>query len=307
MMAKPNLAQRMAALNESTKELSSDVAPNARLLLYGDSGSGKSVLSMRIAQRITPPGQSIVYVDTSEGWVSLKNHPPALRDRTILVEYQGYSQLETLVEGIAWAKQHPGQQDVMKRWENVGCVLIDEFSVAIRNDLNFMTKARAESPEGVKEGKDPYAPMWPDMRHSTHKTSTIERALLGLNLHTIFTCHERIDKDKNGVTKTTMSLMRETREYVKEPLHLVGRVSADIVPGATDTGNLYRRSVQCHPSKTVDAKSRIGNLQISESFNSLIDKLGNWLATGAVPVDEAAEVITQEEATQSSIQPFEVD
>ena len=104
-----------------------------------------------------------------------------------------------------------------------------------------------------------------------------------------------------------MSLMRETREYVKEPLHLVGRVSADIVPGATDTGNLYRRSVQCNPSKTVDAKSRIGNLQISESFNSLIDKLGNWLATGAVPVDEAAEVITQEEATQSSIQPFEVD
>jgi hypothetical protein len=294
---KLNLAQRIEMLNQTTRDFST-LQPNARVLFYGDSGSGKTVLSVRLAQKITPPDMKIVYVDTSEGWVSLMNHPPELRNRVVPVVYDGYTQLETLVEAIAWCKKNPGK---VPQWDNVGCVVIDEFSVAIRNDLNLVTKVRAESPEGVKEGKDPYAPMWPDMRHSTHKASTIERAILGLDLHVIFTCHERNDKDKSGAVKTTFSLMRETREYVKEPLHLVGRVKADIVKGATDAGNLYRRSVQCHPSALVDAKSRIGNLQISEDFTPLIDKISTWLTQGATPVDERAEITTPEEATQIAL------
>lgn len=294
---KLSLAQRIEALDETRRDFTT-LQPNARILLYGDSGSGKTVLSIRMAQKLTPDGKNIVYVDTSEGWVSLMNHPPQLRNRVIPVVYQGYSQLETLVDAIVWANKNPGK---LPKWDNVGCVVIDEFSVAIRNDLNLVTKIRAESPEGIKEGKDPYAPMWPDMRHSTHKASTIERAILGLDIHVILTCHERNDKDKSGATKTTFSLMRETREYVKEPLHLVGRVKADIVAKATDAGNLYRRSVQCHPSALVDAKSRIGNLEISEDFNPLIDKISTWLMQGATPVDERAVITTSEEATQIAL------
>lgn len=293
---KVSLAQRIQELDRLSRDFDSEEdapEPNARLLFYGDSGGGKSVLAIRVAQAITPPDQVIAYVDTSQGWVSLKNHSPELRKRVRLIKYEGWSQLGTIVEAIKWARKNPGK---LPRWENVGCIIVDEWSTVVRTDLNLTTKVRAESPEGIKDGKDPFTPVWPDMRNSTHKASTMEKDILDLDIHVILTCHERTDKMRNGDTKTTMTLMKETREYIKEPLHLVGRVTADIVEGSSNS-NTYKRRVQCQPTRLVDAKSRIGGLGVTEEFGPLISKIRQWLNEGSELVDESAEVTTQEEAT----------
>lgn len=287
--ARPNapLATRLAELDKLTNPMD-ELVPNFLGLIYGNSGTGKSVLALRLAQKITPPGKEIVFVDSNEGWVSVLNHPIALRNRVRRVEYAGYTQLQTVEEAIRVGA--PG-------WDNVGCIVLDEFTTMVQNDLYQITMNRANTPEGIRDGKDAYAPVWPDMRTSTHKANIIEQALLNLDMHVILVGHERKDKDKYGNVLWTFSLMAESREFIKRPLHLVARCTADIVNSATDAKNLYRRSVQCHPSKLVDAKSRVGGLDISEEFGPFINKVDTWLRAGAEKVDEAAPVITEAEAT----------
>src|SRR4030095_208079 len=58
--------------------------------VYGDSGFGKTVWAMKLAQAITPDDKTIEYVDHMEGWVSLLNHK-GIRDRTHRQKYTGFS------------------------------------------------------------------------------------------------------------------------------------------------------------------------------------------------------------------------
>jgi ABC-type phosphonate transport system ATPase subunit len=66
-----------------------EVAQRMKILLYGQSGVGKTVEAMELAQRCTPDDKRILYIDTGEGWVSLLNHPQLMR-RTTRSGLQGY-------------------------------------------------------------------------------------------------------------------------------------------------------------------------------------------------------------------------
>lgn len=289
-MAVYSRAAVMAEL-EASLESMDEIAPNAKLMFFGKSGSGKTVLSMRVAQLITPPDKEIVYIDFKEGWVSLLNHEPALRRRVKRMVYQGYSQLEALVDAI-----HTREGS----FANVGCVISDEHSSMAQDDLEIITRTRAKT----DKDKDPDTPTWPDMNTGGLRARRNLNELLSLDMHVILVAHERDDKDKAGVLVVGPSYLPKTTPKILEPLHFAGRCTAIIKEGGS-RGGTYERSVQCHPSRTVTCKSRIGGLNVFESHESLITKINDWLQSGGVPGTEAKQVILQDE--QAAMDPELID
>lgn len=271
--------QILDALENSIEDLGT-IAPVAKLMLYGNSGAGKTVLGITIAQKITRQDKDIIYVDFKEGWVSLLNHDPKLRSRVRRIVYKGFSQLEAIVDAIEI--KHGS-------FANVGAIVLDEHTSMFQDDMELLTRTRAKS----DKEKDPDTPTWPDMNTSGIRTRRNLNKLLSLKVHVILLCHERDDKDKKGVVVTGPAYLPKLSPRIREPLHFAGRCVADIAEGGQ--GGRYRRSVQCHPSRTIVAKSRIGGLEVFESHGKLVEKIAGWLNRGGVPDKEAEQVILADE------------
>ena len=103
-----SLMDRMTDLNTARACLN--------LLLYGDSGVGKTVASVQIAQHLTPKEKNILYIDSGEGWVSLQNHPKLL-SRVHRMTLSKSGQLEDIANAI---------QKKMGFFGTVGAVIVDE-------------------------------------------------------------------------------------------------------------------------------------------------------------------------------------
>jgi len=283
-------AEIMASLEASLQDLDR-IAPNAKLMFFGKSGAGKTVLAMRVAQQVTAPDKEILYVDFKEGWVSLLNHDPSLRRRVRRMVYKGFSQLEILVDALCTKEGS---------FANIGALILDEHSSMAQDDMELLTRNRAKS----DKEKDPDTPTWPDMNTSGLRARRNLNQLLTLDMHVILVAHERDDKDKTGVLVVGPSYLPKTTPKILEPLHFVGRCSAIIKEGGS-SGGTYERTVQCHPSRQVTCKSRVGGLRVFESHESIISKVDNWLQTGGVPSSEAEQVTLQDE--QSAMDPELVD
>ena len=59
----PNITAALLAKRENLSEKHA----NAKILIYGESGVGKTVETIKIAQAITPKGKTIEFIDFLEG------------------------------------------------------------------------------------------------------------------------------------------------------------------------------------------------------------------------------------------------
>jgi len=261
-MASPQ--QLLAALESSFVPLEETEA-FGKFLIYGASGTGKTVWAMKLAQEITPPGKDIIFIDAVEGWVSLINHPE-LKNRVRRTRYQGLSQIETLCQAI---------QAKAGSFANVGCIVCDEYSTMARNDVDVVVTARAAK----ETEKDPDVATFTDTGASTRRMDRGTRKLLNVTadgVHLIIIAHERKDKDKSNIEVCAPSFMPAFNAIVKESMHVVGRMSAN--EGIDDKGNpVYRWSIQVHPTRQVVAKSRVGGLAVHNSPARFISVTKAWL------------------------------
>lgn len=285
--------QLLDALGESTKDLS--VYPPRLLgMIYGASGHGKTVLAVQIAQKITKPGDRIFYIDTADGWVSCQEHP-GLLERLTGVAYKGISQLDTLIEAIKLT-QNPESKSVpaLERYQNIGTVILDEASTMAAFDLDTVTAARADVNVMFDEDK----PEWDDRNIATNRfRKAIYRLINNTPCNIILVAHDREAKNKKKITVTSPAFAEKTSELVRQPLHLVGYLTADNqVTG--DNKPVYRRSVQCWPTNQADAKSRISSLNVNETPEALVEKISAWLSRGGVVGDEAPKVNVESNDTE---------
>ena len=322
-MASPQ--QLLAALESSFVPLEETEA-FGKFLIYGASGTGKTVWAMKLAQEITPPGKDIIFIDAVEGWVSLINHPE-LKNRVRRTRYQGLSQIETLCQAI---------QAKAGSFANVGCIVCDEYSTMARNDVDVVVTARAAketekdpdvytftetgastrpmdkgTPKLLKETeKDPDVATFTDTGASTRRMDRGTRKLLNVTadgVHLIIIAHERKDKDKSNIEVCAPSFMPAFNAIVKESMHVVGRMSAN--EGIDDKGNpVYRWSIQVHPTRQVVAKSRVGGLAVHNSPARFISVTKAWLeGTGTTekldrkPVNDIIEVESADDETFGGI------
>jgi SpoVK/Ycf46/Vps4 family AAA+-type ATPase len=236
-------------------------------MLYGESGTGKTVLGMRLAQSITPVGKHILLVDSGQGWVSLKNHP-GLLTRVHKFNISGMSEFDALCGAIS--------REVNEFFANVGCIIIDEYSSFADYDVLAVTRARAARDRGSE--KDADEPKLPDMGVSSNRMRRFTGPLVSLpNTHVIFIAHQRTDKNNMAVDVISPKFMPAFNAFIRGELHLVGRLTADEY--INDEGKVaYSRKIQVNPTNRIVAKTRVGGLNTVDVDEAvLINSIKEWL------------------------------
>jgi AAA domain len=251
-------------------------------MLYGVMGGGKTTLGMEIAQAITPSDERIVFVDSHQGWSVLGPHLTRRTVRFGVIEYDFNMALTELL--------------LAPDWQDVGTVVVDEHTSLFDHDLLSVTKARAKN----DKDKDPDMPQWPDMN------ATIQRAVFNLNRwiatgrNVIFIGHERIDKDDRQVPVISPAYLPRAIPKMCQPLHLVGHVTADLNETAvSESEAVYKRLVQCHPSRRVIAKSRLPGLSVNNSFEKVINACVEFTKSGKLGADQKEIILSTETVGES--------
>jgi Cdc6-like AAA superfamily ATPase len=238
--------------------------PSFKALIYGLSGVGKTVGAVSMAQEITSSYKKILYLDTAEGWVSLQNHPE-LKERVVRMRYINLNQVDALVKALR------EKQDEFAEYKTV---IWDEATSAADKALDDIVAFRA-SMDPSKSTDMPTQPDYGAVTNVFRKSLTELLAVLDLNV--ILVGHTRLDKDDRNVEVTKPNFLPKLGQKVKQPLHLIANLSGNEIDEKT-----YRRIYQVHPTRRIDAKTRIGGLDPQVSYEELISKIKGWMG-GDIP------------------------
>lgn len=232
---------------------------------------------MMIAQKITPPDKSILYIDTAEGWVSFKNHE-GITERAQRMRYVNLKQLEALCDVLRVGGTN---------MDNYKTIIVDEASSAADSALDDVLKYRASQ----DRGKDPDTPTQPDYNTTTNRVRKTYMDLLTLpGINVILISHARKDKDNRNVEVTSPSFLPKLGQKIKQPLHLIAHLSGNEIAGDENRPARYVRIMQVHPTRTIDAKTRIGGLKPQVEYDEFIDKLIGWLG-GSIPTIQITQLV----------------
>lgn len=247
--------QKMLEALINLRQPLAELHPYFKACVYGDSGFGKTVWAMKLAQAITPPDKTIEYIDHMEGWVSLANHK-GLRDRAHRQKYEGFSQVEFLAEVIAKG---------IEPFANIGTVILDEFSSMTYNDLDILVKAQKKD-----------TPEWPEYYAGQERARRCLEKLMSQNINVICVAHIREDKLSSGLIVTRPKFVPGFNEIFRQLMHLVTHLSTEEYTAENGTVD-YQRLFQVHPTKRVNAKTRVGGLTPIVEGDVLIAAIQEWM------------------------------
>ena len=253
-----------------------DERPNAKILIYGDSGVGKTVLA-------ASAGNKILWIDSTDGWVSLMNHPE-LRAKCQRMQYQGLSQIDALCDAID-ANREP--------FVSFDTIVVDELSSIAVMDLDKVLESRSKK----QADKDPNVPTQPDFFANTERMRRAVTRLIQLPMNIILVSHVREDRDdRTGKTYIRPSFTPKLRTTIKQMCHIVGHLTImEVVNKESDSVD-YLRKMQVQPSLTIDAKTRIGNLEPIIENPDLGKIITTWQESGGSEV-EIEELLFDEVST----------
>lgn len=263
-------------------EMVTEKIPRFKGMIYGPQGAGKTVFAVGLAQQLLKgTDKTIVYVDTSEGWVSLRNHPSLMKN-VKLVRYRGYEYLETLIYAL---------KNKVAPFDNVGAMVWDEVNRMVDRDTEIVFKARANNQSGVPE--------WPDYYKALQRVRNLTHFLYRMDpdVHLIMISHEKDKKnDQGAVILTYPSISPRINEELGGDLHVIGRLKTKTVKGS-DGMPQFTRELQVHPTSRVVAKTRVGGLPVVTDPVAFIKQTIEWLqvadevkAEPAVPIGEDTDV-----------------
>lgn len=270
-----SFATDLARLTQLMTPVSSKAA-SFRGMLYGPSGAGKSTLGAMVMRTICPPDRGILYVDTSEGYVSIRNIA-GLADNIQCIPFTTIEDLRVIGQAI---REKAGV------FAYVSGIVLDEASSMAQLDLDRVFEARKARDPQKTTGS---VPEWEDYNSALVRFRTMLAELTAVpGLNVLLIAHVKEKKDSRGVpTNSYPAFSPTTAAKIKEPLHLVGYLTAGVGPVNADGSPSYTRQVQVHPTLRVDAKTRIPVGTTTVPADSLPVIIQEWLNSGGqeVPVD----------------------
>lgn len=238
-----------------------DVILPFRGMLYGESGVGKTVLAMQIAQAITPPDKEILFIDHRTGFSVIKQNPrwrDSLGKRTRRMQYKGLSQLSQVALSV---------RSDRPEFQRFGCLILDEVTAMSESDAEIVLKKAVEK----DTDKDPDLLEWPQYNAEKARFSRIVNILTSVPIHVILVGHEREDK-RNGISVVDVGFIPSLAAPVKRDLALNARITAQLDRSSdpTNPNPAYIRTAQVQPTTTVSAKTRIEGLPVKISASKLV-------------------------------------
>jgi hypothetical protein len=275
-------------LLDSMQDLS-EVQKTLRAILYGMSGAGKTIFAMMIAQAITPSDQIVLYIDFSKGFFVFQNPEwEYLTKRVKRIQYntsEGLSQLEAVSYAV---------QAKTGVFANVGCIILDEGTSMADADLRLVRAMNvARNPV-----LDPDVAEGPDYIAEQNRFSKTFNVLMGAPVHHIIVCHPRVDK-VNNLAITDIGFSPKLGAILKRDLHLVGHFTADLPSASGLEDPVYTRWVQVHPTRTIEAKTRITGLPVKIEASKLLTAITEFI-NGSRGEEEPKETLPIEPAEDVS-------
>lgn len=251
-----------------------------RGILYGSKGVGKTTLGMQILQRLLKPGQIILDIDTSEGYVSLRN-VEGLLDNVKIQEFKSYESVRVLAKYI---------KEKVPPFDKVGGVMLDELSKMAEQDAVRVFEARQRGDYGEKEKTKALEQSTTEGRDHQIALNRFRKMYYDLfdnrDINIVATAHMLEKKDKNGVIiGIAPDFSPKIGGQVGQLTHLIAYLTAKNEPNPTDLkAARYTRDAQVHPTIRIDAKTRLDIKTTSVKADTLPNVIAKWAEHG-VEVD----------------------
>ena len=267
-----------------------DVPARLIAMFYGDVDTGKTIFALKLAHAITPPDKTIYHVDSSQGFMSIRNHPDLLQavrgGRLKIMPYQGQTHLDVLAAAIAAKHEEFG---------NIGCVVLDEATAMYQKMLRLVAVGRATSGKPNKN-PDQFDTELQEYGNAGNRWIDIWQKFTALEgVHFISTGHVRDDKLPKGM-QSSPAFIPYVNGVIRRDMHLLGFFENKEYEG---TGLV--RTVQVHGTDKAQAKSRIGGFGIYTTPGDLAQGIIEWLKgdrDGSSQDTVTYEQITGQEQTQ---------
>lgn len=227
-------------------------------MFYGPSGAGKTTFVVGLAQALTKSGR-ILYLDSSDGWVSLQNFP-GLTSGVTRIRYGGYDDLAGIADAL---------RKKAKGFTDFDVIVVDEMSSIAEETLDEVILDKYGDKTAEPEGKD-YRPMGQLIMAALNTLHGVE------GLHVILVAHDREEVDHRKVKIVMPGFPPKLRKGIQKLMHVIGYVSATVTGSEKNTE--YLHTIQCQPTKLVEAKSRIGGMPLLTAFDSAVDVVSEWVS-----------------------------
>jgi phage nucleotide-binding protein len=208
--------------------------PSANILIYGESGAGKTTLSG--SADAVPEMRKVLVLDIEGGILSLKDRYPNVES----VRIKSWSKLQEVYDHL-YAGDH-----------GYKTIILDSLTEAQKMSMDTVMRKLVEA----HEERDADVPGIREWNINIEQTRKFVRALRDLPLTTIFTALAKQDKNqKTGVTKTKPSLSGKVADEIAGFLDIVSYLYTKEVDGE------QKRVLLCGATQDHIAKDRTGKLE----------------------------------------------
>lgn len=271
MANSPNLNEILGSIVDVNAKVST-----FRSIFYGAKGVGKTTLAIQCMKKLIRPEQFILHIDTSEGYVSLRNIP-GLQEQVKTMPFTTYENTRAIADAIK-RKVAP--------FDKIGGIVLDEMSKMAEQDTLRVFEARQSGIYGPKEqekAEDQATTEGRDHQIALNRFRKMYYDVFDLrDIHVIATAHQMEKKDREGnIISIAPDFSPKIGSQAGQLVHLVAYLTAKTVK---DPANLkvtsYERNAQVHPTLRIDAKTRLDIKTTSVNAADLPNIISKWAEHG---------------------------
>lgn len=223
----------------------SDPGP-LKVLIYGSSGVGKTVFACG--------APSALLIDAEHGARSLRNHAELLE--VPVFPMTTFGELSELFQAL-----------LAGAMPEIKTIVVDSLTELANKSLDqILDQNVAKDPT-----RNRFLPFQQDFNVNTNRMRRLVAQFRDLERNVVFIAHEMEKTDESTQIVTIRpDLSPKFAGALKGVMDLMGRYSADVDEG----GQVVKRTLQVHPSRRVNAKTRIGGLPVfleNPNFGMLVE------------------------------------